>query len=78
MPNFICHVFFSHGKTNSFGILTVYFGKETFTVKKKTDKEGRILILDISVNDSKCILLIYITLTPKKSKSMGLVTCLHY
>ena len=42
------HVFFSHGKTNSCGVLTAYFGKETFNVKKQeTDKEGRILILDV-------------------------------
>ena len=48
------HVFFSHGKTTFCGVLTSYFGKETFNVnKQKTDKEGRILILDISVNDSE-------------------------
>ena len=48
------HAFFSYGKTNSCGVLTAYFGKETFTViKEKTDKEGRILILDVSVNDSQ-------------------------
>ena len=29
------HVFFSHGKTNSCGVLTAYFRKETFNVKKK-------------------------------------------
>ena len=52
------HVFFSHGKTNSCGVLTAYFGKETFNVKKQeTDKEGRILILDVSVNDSEYILI---------------------
>ena len=45
------HVFFSHGKTNSCGVLTAYFGKETFNVKKQeTDKEGRILILDMSLS----------------------------
>ena len=52
------HVFFSHGKTNSCGVLTAYFGKETFNVKKQeTDKEGCILILDVSVNDSDYILI---------------------
>ena len=45
-------------KTNSCGILTAYFRKETFNVKKQgTDKEGRILILDVSVNDSEYILI---------------------
>ena len=34
------HVFFSHGKTNSCGVLTAYFGKETFNGKKQeTDNE---------------------------------------
>ena len=52
------HVFFSHGKTNSCGVVTAYFGKETFNVKKQeTNKEGRILILDVSVNDSEHILI---------------------
>ena len=51
-------VFFSHGKTNSCGILTAYFEKETFFVKKReTDKEGRILILDVSINDFEYILI---------------------
>ena len=46
------HVFFSHGRTNSCGVLTAQLGKETFDVKKQeTDKEVRILILDVSVND---------------------------
>ena len=43
-------VFFSHEKTNSSGVLTAYFGKET-------DKEGRIWILDVSINDSEYILI---------------------
>ena len=29
------HVFFSHRITNSCGVLTAYFGKETFVAKKK-------------------------------------------
>ena len=46
------HAFFSHGTTISCGVLTAYFGKETFIVKKQeTDKEGCILILDVFVND---------------------------
>ena len=50
--------FFSHGKTTSCGVLTAYFGKETFFVKKQeTDKEGCILILNVSVNDSEYILI---------------------
>ena len=50
--------FFSHGKSNAYGILTAYFGVETFTFKKQqTDKEGRILILDVSTNHSEYILI---------------------
>ena len=49
-------MFFSHWKTNSCRVLTAFFGNETFNVKKQeTDKEGRILILDVSVNDSEYI-----------------------
>ena len=51
-------MFFSHGKTNSCRDLTAFFGNETFNVKKQeTDKEGRILILDVSVNDSEYIII---------------------
>ena len=45
-------------KSNAYGILTAYFGVETFTFKKQqTDKEGRILILDVSTNHSEYILI---------------------
>ena len=51
-------VFFSHGKTNSCGVLIAYFGTEKITVKiQQTDHSGRILILDVSINGSKCILI---------------------
>ena len=51
-------IFFSHGKSNSCGVLIAYFGTGTFIVKKQqTDKEGRILILDVSINDSEYILI---------------------
>ena len=44
-------VFFSHGKTNSCGVLTAHFGKETFFVgKQETDKEDRILTLSVSIS----------------------------
>ena len=65
--DFKAHVFFFHGITNSCGVLTAYFGKETFFAKKKeTDKKGRaFLILDVSVNDSEYNLTNLITLTWK-------------
>ena len=44
--------------SNSCGVLIAYFGTGTFIVKKQqTDKEGRILILDVSINDSEYILI---------------------
>ena len=49
---------FSHGKSNFCGILIVYFETGTFTIKKQqTDKEGRVLILNVSINDSEYILI---------------------
>ena len=46
------HVFFSHKKTNSCGVLIAYYGKETFIGKEQeTEREGFILILDVSAND---------------------------
>ena len=52
--------------TNSCGVLTDYF--ETFNAKKQeTDKEGRILILIVSANDSEYILInLYNANTEKK------------
>ena len=53
--------FFSHlnsHQSNSCGVLIAYFGRGTFTVKKQqTDKEGCILILDVSINVSEYILI---------------------
>ena len=49
---------FSHGKSNSCSVLIAYFGTGTFMVKKQqADKEGRILILPVSINDSEYILI---------------------
>ena len=45
--------FFSHGKSNSCGVLIAFFGTGTFIVKKQqTD-----LILDVSINNSEYILI---------------------
>ena len=34
-------IHFSHGKTNFYSVLTAYFGKENFNIKKQqTDKEA--------------------------------------
>ena len=57
----ILKVMFSFPRKSKFlwhpNLLTLLIGKETFTVKKQeTDKEGRYLILDVSVNNSQYIL----------------------
>ena len=59
---------FSHGKSNSCGSFTAYFGTGTFIIKKQQkDKEGRILILDVSINDSEYILInLYNAITEKE------------
>ena len=50
--------FFSHRKSIFCGVLIAYFGTGTFIVKKQqTDLEGRILILDVSINYSEYILI---------------------
>ena len=44
-------IFFSHGKTNSCGVAIGYIGNNKVDVleKKKTGKNGRILILDFKM-----------------------------
>ena len=45
--------FFSHGKTNSCGVAIGYIGSNKVDVlDKKIDKNGRILILDVKVDES--------------------------
>ena len=72
-------VFFSHGKTNFCGVLTAYFGKESFFGKKQeTDTEGRILILDASINDSKYTLINLYNTNTEKEQIDALNNMLHY
>ena len=50
-------VFFWHGTSNSRGILIAYLGSKSFVVKnKRNDDAGRILIPDISIDDTDYIL----------------------
>ena len=51
-------VFFSHGASNSCGVLTAYLGKTSFVFnKQKTHKAGRILILDLTLHTDQYILI---------------------
>ena len=50
-------VFFSHGTSNSGGVLTAYLGSKSFVVKyKRNDDTGHILMLDASIDDTDYIL----------------------
>ena len=45
------NLFFSHGKTNSCGVLVGFYGNINYFVKKKlTDNSGRVLALDVTIN----------------------------
>ena len=51
-------IFFSHGKSDSCGVATGYIGNNKVDVlcKKKTDKNGRIFILDVMVKETNFVL----------------------
>ena len=52
------NTFFSHGKRNSCGVLISYIGRHNFVLNnQKTDNNGRILILDVTINDAKFVLM---------------------
>ena len=56
--DFNCMVFFSHGASNSCGVLIAYLGKKSFVLnEQKTDKAGRMLILDITLDADQYILI---------------------
>ena len=51
-------LFFSHGKTNSCGVLVGFYGNIKYFVKKKlSDKSGRILALDVTINGTEYLLI---------------------
>ena len=54
--------FYSHGTSNSCGVLITFFGKNIICVNtKSTDKHGRVVILDVMIDWSEFILVnIYI------------------
>ena len=56
--NFSWSVFFSHGTSNSCGLLLAYLGKTSFVLnKQKTDEAGQILILDVMLDGDHYILI---------------------
>ena len=51
-------VFYSHGKSNSCGVLICFIGsKRLFIRNKLSDNNGRILILDVDIDDENFILI---------------------
>ena len=51
-------VFFSHGASNSCGVLVAYLSKTSLALnKQKTDKTGRMLILDVMLDRGQYILI---------------------
>ena len=51
-------VFYSHGKSNSCGVLICFIGSKTlFTRNKLSDNDGRILIFDVDIDDGNFILI---------------------
>ena len=51
-------IFFSHGTTNSCGVMIGYLGSKNFFVNKMShDSNGRILILDANIDDQKFVLI---------------------
>ena len=52
-------VFYSHGTSQSCGVLIAYFGNLNFSVNKQVgDKNGRILILDVNIDEIRYVLVI--------------------
>ena len=51
-------LFFSHGKTNSRGVTIGYYGKKYFKLLSKfNDKSGRILILEVKIENEVLLLI---------------------
>ena len=51
-------VFYSHGKSDSCGVLICFIGsKKLFISNKLSDNDGRILILDVDIDDKNFILI---------------------
>ena len=67
-------IFFSHGKTNSCGVAFGYIGcNKVDILDKKVDKNGRIFILDVRVNETNFVLVNIYNPTTEKEQ----VTTLH-
>ena len=51
-------LYVSYGKTNSFGVLNVFYGNINLVIRKKlNDENGRILILEVTIDDNEYLLI---------------------
>ena len=51
-------LFFSHGKTNSCGVVIAFYGNINYSVQKQLiDSEGRILILEVEIENENYLLI---------------------
>ena len=51
-------LFFSHGKTNSWGITVGYYGKKSFELLSKfNNKSGRIIIIEVKIENEVLLLI---------------------
>ena len=51
-------IYFSHGKTDSCGVLTGLYGNINVVIKKQlNDKNGRILIFEVTIDDTEYLLI---------------------
>ena len=47
-------LYFSHGTTNSCGVLAGFYGNISVVIKKHfNDKNGRVLILEVTIDDTE-------------------------
>ena len=50
-------LYFTHGKTNSYGVLIAFYGNINVVVKNQfNDDNGRILILEVMIDDTQYLL----------------------
>ena len=58
LDDFKGELFFSHGTTNSCGVMIGYFGSKKIKVKRiKNDNQVRILIVDADINEETFVLI---------------------
>ena len=62
-------LFFSHGKTNSCEVLTAFYGFQNISINKTmSDNSGRILILDVKIDDLTLILINFYNANTEKEQ----------